>query len=72
MLKTTLEQLGNFYGFIVPKDLLETLDFNLNDNYELHVDENKLIIMKEGEFFETHADLSDEDLDAFSACLEDL
>jgi antitoxin component of MazEF toxin-antitoxin module len=72
MSKTRLEQMGNFYGFIIPQDLLERLNFQKNDQYELFVENNHLVIAKEDEFDQKFIDLTDEDIDAFSACLESL
>ena len=41
-----LQKIGNSLGFRVPKDLLDDLQFDLSDEYELLSSENSLTIIK--------------------------
>lgn len=62
--------MGNFYGFFIPKGTLDELGFDTDSDYEIEVQGNSIVISKQGEF--SQPELSDDDWDAFSACLEDL
>ena len=41
-----LQKIGNSLGFRVPKDLLESLNFDLSDEYELISSESSITIPK--------------------------
>lgn len=71
-LRLKLEQMGNFYGFFIPKELLEKLDFTPEDDFELLEENGQLNISKVGEnSLVGPVDFADEDLDAWSSILEE-
>ena len=76
-LRLKLEQMGNFYGFFIPKEILEKLAFSKDEDYELIAENGHIIISKEGEGPSPEAEIEptefeDEELDAWSSCLEDI
>ena len=67
-LRLKLEQMGNFYGFFIPKEVLEKLAFTKDEEYELTAENGQLIITKEDD---SPTEFEDEELDAWSSWLEE-
>ncbi len=65
--------MGNFKGFFIPNKILEELSFSTDEEYELNIDGQTLVIGKSGDLpQETLKEFGEDDLDAWSSCLEDL
>tara|TARA_Y100000768_G_scaffold381206_1_gene359506 strand:+ start:13540 stop:13758 length:219 start_codon:yes stop_codon:yes gene_type:complete len=64
--------MGNFYGFFIPKSILEELSFTPSDDYQLMVEAGQVIIAKEGGLQGIEPiDFADEELDAWSSILDE-
>ncbi|MAZ49532.1 MAG: hypothetical protein CME65_13310 [Halobacteriovoraceae bacterium] len=71
-MRLKLEQMGNFYGFFIPKSILEELSFTPSDDYQLMVEAGQVIIAKEGGLQGIEPiDFADEELDAWSSILDE-
>ena len=65
--------MGNFYGFFIPKEVLEEVSFHKEDEFELSVGEGQITISKPGQNPSIElSEFADEELDAWSSCLEDI
>lgn len=64
--------MGNFYGFFIPKSILEELSFTPSDDFHLTVEAGQLIIAKEGMFGDiAPTEFADDELDAWSSILDE-
>lgn len=62
IMNITIKKWGNSQGIILPKLVLESLGFNINDNLDLEIQNNKIVLSKTRENFDDFSDLILEDL----------
>lgn len=58
----TIKKWGNSQGIILPKLVLDSLGFGIDDNLDLEIQNNKIVLSKVRENFDDFSDLILEDL----------
>ena len=58
----TIKKWGNSQGIILPKLVLDSLGFGIDDNLDLEIQNNKIVLSKARENFDDFSDLILEDL----------
>ena len=62
IMNITIKKWGNSQGIILPKLVLDSLGFGIDDNLDLEIQNNKIVLSKVRENFDDFSDLILEDL----------